>query len=344
MIILMYLKNTLIWLFPFFVFDYFLKTVYQIPYLKMMSWWFKNFYTQEHMIPLSFGFLIAGLILFLSWAGIVNTAYLSVFGQKQSLAFLGASNSLDYWYIDYKKMNAQPMRSVVEDNVPDSFQHIYRPFPFIKDPGVDMVGVPTNRFTPKAIASLVCFLVLGICFMLPVLHFSVLPVMKQEFSNLPFAQMKGQESFTQMLTLYNLSIKKLFFISLGSIFAAIFFAYMIPKALRKAPVFSLPSIVKPEGKLSGIPVEEEIETRRERKTHPDGSTYEREVETGNRIVYFRFDDPFSPSVYVRLLYYRDSHAALDSKIEQFVKEGRSLDLVLDENLKLKLPVSDNNTQ
>ena len=327
-----YIKEIIFWSLPFYFLHLYIKSVYHISLGQLVSWWAKNFSHTESSTAIIVSFILIFLLFCLPFTSLMNSFYLGLFGEKQTLVYLGnssASNSMYYKEYDFKKSTFEGYN--IDQSYNFSFKGVNKLKYFIKDPGTNnIVGQKNKRLHPTAILSTFFFMVFFLLPALGVIHALTYPMyIDLNGSNAYFHGAAGK-AFEIVLLDFKITKGISVFILFGGLFMALFFSGKMPDEKDSLPITPIPSHIKPYENISGTPIE--INILYDKKTNDDGSTTT--YDSGYRNVIFKFDKGFKSSVYVTLNFDTKAYPELKEKIESNIASRIEMILVIDENLGL----------
>lgn len=331
--IISYIKEFIIWPLPFYTLHIYLRSIYHASLGQLLLWWPNNFSNTESSTATIVSFILIFLLFSLPVTSLMNSFYLGLFGEKQTLVYLGNSSdstSMYYKESDIKKEVFQGYN--IDQNYNYGFKELNKLKYFIKDPGTkNIVGQKNKRLHATAITSTFFFMIFLLLPALGVIHAFAYPMYVDLNGENAYLHGEAMKAFEVVLLDFKITKGISVAILFGSLFLALYFGGKLPDEKNSLAVTPLPSYIKEGEKISAIPIE--INIAYEKETNDDGSTTT--YDSGFRHTIFRFDKGFSPSVYVTLYFDTKIHPKLEDKIESNISTHTAMTLKIKKNLILK---------
>lgn len=330
--IISYIKEIIIWSLPFYALHIYLKNTYHISLGQILVWWPKNFSNIESSTAIIVSFIFIFILFCLPITSLMNSFYLNLFGEKQTLIYLGNSSestSVYYKNHDLKKKAFEGYN--IDQAYNFSFNDINKSKNFIKDPGTtSIVGQKNKRLHITAVLSTFFFMMFFLIPVLGAIHAFSYPMYID--LNVGSENLQGEAFKAFETILLNFKVTKGYsvIILFGSLFLALFFSANIPDDKNSSRITPLPSYIKVGNKLDAVPIE--INIAYSKKTNDDGSTTT--YDSGFRNAIFKFDKGFSPSVYVALHFDGNKSSVKEDEIRDNINSKTKINLVIDDDLQL----------
>ncbi len=331
------------WIVPFIGLNFYLQNFYHLSLSNLVSWNISNLELSAVSLAKLIAFGIIFLLFSFQISCLLNAFYLSLFGRRKSLVFLGylAKGTAMVYRLEDKQ------KKVFSLHDPDyefnySFNDVNRIREYIKPPLFDE-SIEMTKLNLQSYAIL-ARLMLAIFFLLPAMaltHALVLPIYK----SLPAVDLKLPEnllaSFDQVLNLLHLNIVSLALLFLLSLFLAIYFSSKQKEADQGKQVEALPEYIVPGEKILGKPL---IVSKVTISRYDEALQKDVAVDTGFRRVAFEFTREFNPPVYVTLKLDTQKHPDVESQIKATIKSGHSMELNLTTKLRIKVLEGEDDTE
>ena len=133
--IISYLKEIIIWSLPFYFLNLYIIKVYNISLGQLVIWWTKNFSNTESSTEIIVSFILIFLLFSLPFTSLMNSLYLGLFGEKQTLVYLGNSSASTSMYYKKTDISKTPFQGYnIDKKYSFSFKELNKLKCFIKDP------------------------------------------------------------------------------------------------------------------------------------------------------------------------------------------------------------------
>lgn len=327
---LSYIKEIIIWSLPFYALHIYLEKIYHISLGQLLIWWAKNFTSTESSTAITVSFIFIFLLFCLPTTSLINSFYLSLFGEKQTLVYLGnhsQNNSMYYKQSDITKHTLEGYN--IDKSYSFSFSELNKVKYFIKDPGTnEIVGQKNKRLHLTAILSTFFFMMFFMIPVLGVIHAFAYPMYIDINGNSAHFHGEAMQAFEAVLLDFKITKGMSVFILFGGLLLAIYFGGQVPKEKDSLSVTPLPTNIKEGATINALPIE--INIVYEKLTNDDGTTSS--YDSGFRTVIFRFDKGFSPAVYLALNFDTNIYSKLENIITESISTQTTMMLLIDENL------------
>lgn len=332
--IISYIKEIIIWSLPFLFLHIYLKNVYQISFGQLLVWWFKNFTSADSSTAISISFILIFLLFCLPLTSLMNSFYLGLFGEKQTLVYLGNPSSSISMYYNISDISKRPFQGYnIDQKYNFKFTNLNKLKYFIKDPGTNnIVGQKNIRLHATAITSTFFFMIF---FLLPVLgaiHAFSYPMYIDLHGETTHLKGDVMKAFEIVLLDFKISKGLSALILFGGLILAMYFGGRMPDETSSLAVTPIPGFIKEGASIKGIPVE--INIRYEEVKNNDGTTSTHD--SGFRYVIFRFDKGFNPSVYLTLYFDLENYPSLEDRIKSNIASKTEMPLAINEDLGVRL--------
>ena len=337
------LTKLLFWIVPFIGLHFYLVFYYHISLADLVSWNMENLTLSAATLSKLVAFSILFLLFAFQITCLLNACYLSLFGQRKSLVFLGylaKGTAMFYRLEDRQKKVFSEHDREFEFNY--SFDDINRIRQYIRAPfAKETVEISQLNLQPYA---LLTRLMLAVFFLLPVMgliHALAIPV----YDSSPDAEVNLANnllvSFDQMLGMLSLNIVSLALIFFLSLFMAIYFSSKHKDTSQGRQIEPLPEHISPGEQVLGKPL---IMVKTKISRYDETQQKNIEVDTGFRRVSFEFSRDFSPPVYVTLKLDTEKHPEVEAQIRENIKSGHSMELNLTTRLRIKVFEGEDDTE
>ncbi len=318
------------------VFPYYIvKRLFKVNLWQVLVWWFLNGKETRLLVPIILGFFFSGLMFYVPILAIVDNIYLWLFGDVQTLVYLGHKENHVGAYAALNNSGGVDFNTLLDVHVVYSknfsFEPLYKVHQFIKDPGIESASARGEFLPLSNMFILLMFAVAALHPLLWVFHVLGYSVHKEHYPNSPISNMQERAAVNWHLAKIGLNDTK----AILSFFVCIFLACLIALAfgderVSERRMLGLPYEVRPMGAIEGTPISiTKVERRVEQQ--------DRYVDTGERDVVVRFDDGFNPSVFVSYRYSENEHPELFEIIKNKIENRQKQMFILDEDLELNLP-------
>ena len=332
------LKELIIYAVPLVLIYAYTAHTYKTPVWKIIAWWYQNSLQSDSIWIFTFIFLFTFFLVFLPVTGLLNTTYLSLFGEKQTLVYLGhPEDGVGRFYRlqDLKKQAFQGYD--VDRHYNHGFGDIYKTMQFIKDPGAEKsVGIRTNRFHPYAILGTLFF---GLAFVIPLMgaiHVLAYPPYQSLHGASGIIQGETFVAFDSLLGQLHLSRASAAIFSFGCLLLAITFMMLMPKSQVGRSVQALPSSIHAGNIIRGQPQAVNIKYDKIRRSDNHYDT----VDSGYRFATFLFTDRFDPAVHATLYFDTRKYPELEDRIQSHINNRSTMTVRLNDQLVLEPDTSD----
>jgi len=327
-----YIKEIILWFLPFYFLHLYIKGVYHISIGQLAVWWAKNFSHTESATAIIISFILIFLLFSLPFTSLLNSFYLSLFGEKQTLVYLGnssANTSMYYKELDPNKTAFQGYN--IDQKYNFDFNGLNKLKYFIKDPGTkDIVGQKNKRLHTTAIISTFFFMIFLLLPALGVIHALTYPMYNVLNGENAYLHGEAIKAFETVLLDFKISKGISILILVGGLILALYFSGKVPGEKNSLTITPLPEHITKGNQVFATPTE--INISYEKLTNPDGSTTT--YDSGHRQAIFRFDQGFSPSVYVTLSFDNQAYPNLENDIKSNITNNTQMPLIITENLEL----------
>lgn len=263
----------------------------------------------------------------------MNSFYLGLFGEKQTLIYLGNSSpstSMYYKNRDPDKISFEGYN--IDKKYNYNFSELNTLHQFIKDPGTkNIVGQKNKRLHITAIASTFFFMLFLLFPVLGVIHALTYPMYIDINGDNAILHGEVVKAFEIVLLKFKISKGLSAIILFSSLIMALYFSKQMPDEANRTALTSLPAHIKENKTVSSFPIE--INIAYEEITRHDGT--KTQVDSGFRNAIFRFDQGFEPSVYVTLNFDTKEYPLLAEEITSHIAGKKEMSLRLDEKLQLQ---------
>lgn len=336
--IVTYSKMILTLLLPFVVLHFYSMHYYHLPLWDVVKWWALNITKVDNALPLFLGLFFSLLVYYLSVSGLVNILVLSVSGEKQNLVYLGHANENKAVYYDKDDLSKKIITGYdVEKTYNFSFNNLYTTQTFLKDKGSDGVGTKENRLHLLSFASSIIGFIAFTLTTIIIFNIFIHTAYVANPTDVILPVKDALSAFDTIALNFQLTRSGYFLLMGGLILLWLGFSIATPKNKVSKPLYSLPTDITSKSSIMGVPVEISTRYVKERRT-TDSNSYDN-VDSGERFVNFKFTKAFQDTVYVTTLIDLDTHANQIDEIYLNIKEKRSMELNLNEDYTITLPVN-----
>ena len=329
-----YLKEIIIWSLPFYALHIYLEKIYHISLGQLFFWWTKNFSNTESSTAIIVSFILIFLLFSLPFTSLINSFYLTLFGEKQTLIYLGnpsANTSMYYKKTDSSKTPFQGYN--IDKKYSFSFNELNKPKYFIKDPGTEnVVGQKNKRLHATAIISTFFFMIFLLLPALGVIHALAYPMYIDINGTSSYLGGDTMKAFELILLNFKITKGLSVLILFGGLFLGMYFGGKMPNDKNTLAVTPIPSSIKQGNNITAMPIEVNIHYETRRNSDDTTSTYD----SGFRHAIFRFDKGFDPSVYLTFYFDSTANPKPEEKINSNIDNKVMMNLVINEDLGIRL--------
>lgn len=332
------LKEIVIYVVPFVLLYWYVANTYKISIWNIIGWWYRNSSQNESVWVFSFIFFFTFLLVFLPLTGLINTAHLSLFGEKQTLVYLGHPEDSVGRFYSLNDSAREPFQGFdVDRQYNHGFGDIYKTMHFIKDPGTEKsVGVRTNRFHPYAILGTLFF---GLAFLIPLMgavHVLAYPAYQALHGSSGVLQGETFAAFDNLLSQLHLTRASAAIFSFTCLILALAFMMMMPRNQAGGRVQTLPPAIHIGSIIRGQPLALQIKYNKIKRSDNHYDT----VDSGYRFAPFEFTHDFDPAVYATLYFDSRKHPELEDSIQSHIDNRSTMTVRLNDQLVLEPDTSD----
>lgn len=333
------IKELIFWALPLFFLSLYLKKVYDFSFGQLVIWWTKNYSNVDSPVAIIVAFLIIFFLFTIPASSLINSTYLGLFGEKQTLVYLGnSSDNTAVYFKQYDNERATFTGYDLDNKYNYSFNNVLKVRTFVKDPGTtDIVGQASKRLQVPALLSTFFFMIFLLLPALAASHALSYPMYTDthgENAHLHGAPMDAFETLLADYKITKVSSAGIFFISL---FLGIYFGSKMQNNEDKVPAENLASYIYPGETIYGMPNEIEIKYVK-RRDRSDKTSYDN-VDSGERYVNFEFTKGFSKPVYVATVFTIEQQPELEDAIKENINNRTSMPLKVNDNLSITLDTS-----
>lgn len=331
--IISYLKEIIIWSLPFYFLNLYIIKVYNISLGQLVIWWTKNFSNTESSTAIIVSFILIFLLFSLPVTSLMNSFYLGLFGEKQTLVYLGNSSANTSMYYKETDISKTPFQGYnVDKKYSFSFKELNKLKYFIKDPGTEnIVGQNNKRLHATAITSTFFFMIFLLLPALGIIHALSYPMYIDINGGNAYLHGEAIKAFEIVLLNFKISKGLSVLILFGGLFLGMYFGGKIPNDKKSLPVTPIPLHIKEGINIAAMPLEVNIHYETRKNSDDTTSTYD----SGLRHAIFRFDKGFDPSVYLTIYFDTTAYPKLEDKISSNIDNQEMMNLVIDENLGIR---------
>jgi len=332
---IIYMRSQLILsiIIPIVILHYFSMQFYNLSLWHVIKWWVSNISNINNAFPTLLGLFFTLFVYFLSISGLVNILFLSVAGEKQELVYLGNISGDKSIYYDVKDASKTPIVGYdMERKYNFSFNNLYRSELFLKDKYSNSIGTRANRLHVLSfLASSIAFIAFTFT---TVIIFNILihAAYVANPTDIKLPTDGALLAFDSIANKFGFSRKEYFILTGGLIIVWLGLNIATPKNKVSEPLQVLPSYIKNNKTILGIPNEITIRYVKQRRSADSNSN--NYVDSGERYINFSFTKGFEHTVYVATLIDNDSD--IIKKIEQSITDQKAINLTLDNDLNIKL--------
>lgn len=328
-----YLKEIILWSLPFYALHIYIKSIYHVSLGQLLLWWTKNFSDTESSTAIIISFILIFLLFSLPVTSLMNSLYLSLFGEKQTLVYLGNPSSSISMYYKVNDISKTPFQGYnVDKKYSFSFNELNKLKYFIKDPGTEnIVGQKNKRLHATAIISTFFFMIFLLLPALGVVHAFAYPMYVDLNGENAYLHGEAMKAFEIVLLDFKITKGLSVLILFGGLFLGIYFGGKMPDKKNSLPSTPVPSLIKEGKNISAMPIE--VNIHYEDRTNSDNTTST--YDSGFRHAIFRFDKGFDPSVYLTIYFDTAAYPKLEDKISSNIDNQVRMNLVIDENLRIR---------
>jgi len=323
---------------PFVFLHLFARYFYHLSLLNIVFWWFKNHKSVRSRGAYLMGLFFVFLLIIVLFSGLMNIIFLSIFGERQELVYLGHSKEAIAVYYDKDDLSRKTFSGYdVDKNYNYSFDNLFRAQTFIKPPGFENeVGAKKNRF--HIIGLIAILLGSGLLVMVSTAFFNTLvhPVYKDKPTDIDLPSEGAQLAFNRIIARYGLSEKQYY----GGVFIIFIvwvgFLLSIPENSMSEPLLSIADNIRPGAQVAAVPVD--LAIRYVRQRHSSSSNDYHMVDSGERYVTFEFNKGFEVPVYVTTIIDLEKYTKQIPFIEQSIGNAAPMQVLVNDDLSISIPL------
>lgn len=332
---LVFVKDIFAVLTPFVLIELYTRYIYNLSWVKVVPWWFKNHGEVESGV-LGASIIAVFFALFAVWVTfghMTQTAYLLAFGEDHKLIYLGNHAEGKSQLIQTTQRGEQEViKTSYRDHYNYSFDTIYTQAIFEREQGTSRIGSAKEAYSLYTVVRSAVFLTLFSLILIAAIHALIHPVASQLQSLAIPSDMDALQSFDEIFRPLGGSVLRFSIAGFGILFLLAFVLIIAPSSEYGPRVKSLPSGYISQATVVGMPIVQKRKISTSRL--PSGGT--RDTDTGYRDTVFRFDQGFPEPVFVTLRYHQNDYPDAEISISQNIDQGRSMQLELTDQLMLKL--------
>jgi len=329
------IKDIVTILTPFVGMELYMRKVYNVDTIKVVTWWFKNHSTLDYdysgpaLIPLFF----CVFALFATIAHLIQAGSLAFHGENHQLLYIGDVKKDRSLFVDPDNLKAEPEKySGFMGGFNYSFSTVFTQTIFKRDKGTDRLGATVKSFS---FISLLTSFFLLLAFIFPtmgVLHMYAYPVaVGLETASFDPA-VPTMDAFNALLVGWKLGIIKVVFINSGLFIFLMVVSSKMPSEMYGKQVLDLPTSIAPGETIKGQPILIKHHTTRRSKS---SGGYD-DVDTGYRTIVFKFEEPFVIPVYASVYFDSTQEPTLENFAYEHIKSNSPLKLEILEDLGIKV--------
>ncbi len=329
------IKEIIIWLLPFVGLHFYLNDIYNLTLYDLASWWLNSFSTTEDAFARVIAFTILFLLFSIPVTSLINTIFLGLLGQRQTLVFLGySSKNMAMYYLADDNNHTVFSGYDYDREFNYSFNDVNRLQSFIRMPFAEnTTGIKKQHLHPYSILSRIMFSVFLFLPALAAIHAVALP------AYIPVANAglvltgDSMASFDQVMSIFYLDRHSSTVVFFGSVFLAMFFSKKLQYDETEKIVKLLPKNISARNIVVGKPLQ--IEPIFDKQYDQFKKKYVT-FDTGFRCVTFEFGDHFNPHVYVSFKFDKNIYPDLSDQVKANIKSATSMEMAVTDTLRLKV--------
>jgi hypothetical protein len=330
-----FIKEIIIWLLPFVGLHFYLNDIYNLTLYDLASWWVNNFSSTEDAFARVIAFTILFLLFSLPVTSLINTIFLGILGQRQTLVFLGySSKNMAMYYLAEDSNRSVFSAYDIDREFNYSFNDVNRLQSFIRMPfAKNTAGIKKQHLHPYTFLSRIMFSVFLLLPALAAIHAVALPAYIPVTNARIVLTGDSMASFDQVISLFYLDRPSATVLFFGSVILAMFFSKKIKNDETGKIVKLLPKNISARNVVVGRPLQiEPIYDKHYDQFKEKHVTYD----TGFRCVTFEFGDHFNPPVYVSFKFDKNRYPALSVQVKANIKSATTMEMEVTDNLSLKM--------
>lgn len=327
---ILYFKEIILWSLPFYALHLYLNSIYQVSLGQLLVWWVKNFNNTDSSTAITLSFILIFMLFCLPFTSLINSFYLGLFGEKQTLVYLGNPSSSISMYYKETDASKTPFQGYnIDKKYSFSFNELNKLKYFIKDPGtVSIVGQSNKRLHATAITSTFFFMIFLLLPALGVIHALAYPMYIDINGTSSHLNGEAIKAFEIVLLDFKISKGLSVLILFGGLFLGMYFGGKMPDDKNSLPVTPIPLSIKEGKNIIAMPLEVNVHYETRKNSDNTTSTYD----SGVRHAIFRFDKEFDPSVYLTIYFDTAAYPKLEDKISSNIDNQVMMNLVIDGSL------------
>jgi len=308
---------------------------YHIPLWDVIIWCLSNLASINNAFPVFLGLLFSLLAYFLSISGLINLLFLSLSGKKQELVYLGhiEEDKAVYYNIDDPSENILTGYDA-EKKFNFSFNNLYRSQLFLIDSSSKGIGTKANRLHVFSFLSSIAGFFAFTLVTLSVFNILVHAAYVSESTNVILPTKSALAALDVIINEFGFSRKEYFTLISGLIFIWIGFNIATPKNKTSNKLEDTPPYIADGKVIKGVPNEISVRYVKQRRT-TDSNNYDY-VDSGERYINYGFKNIFKHTVYVATTVDIETNSEIINDIEHCISSNKSMDLILDEDLNIKI--------
>jgi hypothetical protein len=326
----------------FSVLHCFFRYFYHLSLWDVVRWWAFNFLKVENVGAYALSLFFGILVYLLIFSGFANTVYLGLFGEKQELVYLGNSQENTGAYYKRNDVHRTLLTGYDTEIVYNlSFDNLLRSQLFKKDSGTkNTVGTKNNRFTFLSYLSITCAMGFVLLAALGIFHTFAFQVYAANPTSVMLPHSEGaMVAFDSIIAHFHLTRGTYFLLTIALLLCFMGFAMANMSSGNKPGrrVEVLPSTIRPDSVIQGIPVEiKPLFVQRRRALSSSSSIDYEWVDSGDRYVNFKFSERFTQPVYVAAIIQAEDRRDLIGEVKENLSYNKPMNVKVGEYLNITI--------